>query len=119
VVGMLVFAPDVDKTSAKLLSVCELGYAKRSDFADYRTQSRAGKGIINVKVTEKNGAVVGIMTVSDGDEIMAVTKQGMVVRSSPSEIRETGRSAVGVRLIALEPNDRLSSIAHLVSHDVE
>ena len=119
VVGMLVFAPDVDKTGAKLLSVCELGYAKRSDFADYRTQSRGGKGIINVKITEKNGAVVGIMTVSDGDEIMAVTKKGMVVRSSPSEIRETGRSAVGVRLISMEAGDKLSSIAHLVSHEEE
>ncbi len=59
------------------------------------------------------------MAVSDGDEIMAVTKQGMVVRSSPSEIRETGRSAVGVRLIALEKADKLSSIAHLVSHEEE
>jgi DNA gyrase subunit A len=119
VVGMLVFAPDVDKTGAKLLSVCELGYAKRSDFADYRTQTRGGKGIINVKITDKNGAVVGVMTVSDGDEIMAVTKKGMVVRSSPSEIRETGRSAVGVRLISMEEDDRLSSIAHVVSHEVE
>ncbi len=119
VVGMLVFAPDVDKTGAKLLSVCELGYAKRSDFADYRTQSRGGKGIINVKITDKNGAVVGVMTVSDGDEIMAVTKKGMVVRSSPSEIRETGRSAVGVRLISMEAGDRLSSIAHVVIHEEE
>jgi len=72
-----------------------------------------------VKITEKNGAVVGVMTVSDGDEIMAVTKQGMVVRSSPSEIRETGRSAVGVRLIALEEKDKLSSVAHVVSHEEE
>ena len=119
VVGMLVFAPDVDKTGAKLLSVCELGYAKRSDFAEYRTQSRGGKGIINVKITEKNGSVIGVMAVSDGDEIMAVTKQGMVVRSSPSEIRETGRSAVGVRLISLEDKDRLSSVAHVVSHEEE
>ena len=120
VVGMLVFAPDVDKTGAKLLSVCELGYAKRSDFADYRTQTRGGKGIINVKITDKNGAVVGVMTVSDGDEIMAVTKKGMVVRSSPSEIRETGRSAVGVRLISMEAGDKLSSIAHVVlSHEEE
>ena len=87
VVGMLVFSPEVDKTGAKLLSVCELGYAKRSDFADYRTQSRGGKGIINVKITDKNGAVVGVMAVSDEDEIMVVTKKGMVVRSSPSEIR--------------------------------
>ncbi len=119
VVGMLVFSPEVDKTGAKLLSVCELGYAKRSDFADYRTQSRGGKGIINVKITDKNGAVVGVMAVSDEDEIMVVTKKGMVVRSSPSEIRETGRSAVGVRLISMEDGDKLSSVAHVVSHEEE
>ncbi len=119
VVGMLVFAPDVDKTGAKLLTVCELGYAKRSDFADYRTQSRAGKGIINVKLTDKNGPVVGVMTTNDDDEIMAVTKQGMVVRSSPSEIRETGRSAIGVKLIALTKGDAVSSIAHVVGKEEE
>ncbi len=119
VVGMLVFAPDVDKTGAKLLSVCELGYAKRSDFADYRTQSRGGKGIINVKITDKNGAVVSVTAVSDADEIMVVTKKGMVVRSSPSEIRETGRSAVGVRLISMGAGDKVSSIAHVVSHEEE
>ncbi|MDE2221683.1 MAG: DNA gyrase subunit A [Candidatus Omnitrophica bacterium] len=119
VVGMLVFAPDIDKTGAKLLTVCELGYAKRSDFTDYRTQSRGGKGIINVKLTDKNGPVVGVMAVCDGDEIMAVTKKGMVVRSSPAEIRETGRSAVGVRLISLDPGDKVSSIAHVVSHEEE
>jgi DNA gyrase subunit A len=60
------------------------------------------------------------MTVSEGDEIMAVTKKGMVTRSSPSEIRETGRSAVGVRLISMEAGDRLASIAHVVlSHEEE
>jgi len=119
VVGMLVFAPDVDKTGAKLLTVCELGYAKRSDFTDYRTTSRGGKGIINVKLTDKNGAVVGVMTTNDDDEIMAVTKEGMVVRSSPSEIRETGRSAVGVRLIALHKGDAVTAIAHVVRHEEE
>ncbi len=119
VVGMLVFAPDIDKTGAKLLTVCELGYAKRSDFADYRTQSRGGRGIINVKLTDKNGPVVGVTAVSDGDEIMAVTKKGMVVRSNPSEIRETGRSAVGVRLISMEAGDIVSSIAHVISHEEE
>jgi len=119
VVGMLVFDPEVDKTGAKLLAVCELGYAKRSDFADYRTQTRAGKGIINVKITEKNGPVVAVLTVNDDDQIMAVTKKGMVVRSSPNEIRETGRSAVGVKLISLEPGDKVSSIAHVVGKDEE
>ncbi len=117
VVGMLVFAPDVDKTGAKLLTVCELGYAKRSDFADYRTQSRAGKGIINVKLTDKNGPVVGVMATNDDDEIMAVTKQGMVVRSSPSEIRETGRSAIGVKLINLAKGDKVIAIAHVVGKE--
>ncbi|MEI7998015.1 MAG: DNA gyrase subunit A [Candidatus Omnitrophota bacterium] len=118
-VGMLVFAPDVDKTTAKLLTVCELGYAKRSDFADYRTQSRGGKGIINVKVTDKNGPVVCVLTVTDEDQIMAVTKKGMVVRSSPSEIRETGRSAVGVKLISLDSGDQVSSIAHVAFREEE
>ena len=119
VVGMLVFSPDVDKTGAKLLTVCELCYAKRSDFADYRTQSRAGKGIINVKITEKNGKVVSVLSVMDDDQIMAVTKKGMIVRSSPSEIRETGRSAVGVRLISLEAGDKVSAIAHVVGKEEE
>ena len=119
VVGMLVFAPDVDKTGAKLLTVCELGYAKRSDFADYRTQARAGRGIINVKLTDKNGPVVGVLTTNDDDEIMAVTKLGMVVRSSPSEIRETGRSAVGVKLIQLQKGDAVTSIAHVVGKEEE
>ncbi len=111
VVGMLVFPMDVDKTGAKLLTVCALGYAKRSDFTDYRTQSRSGKGIINVKLTDKNGPVVCVMATKEDDEIMAVTKGGKVVRSSPSEIRETGRSAVGVRLIALDPGDTVASVA--------
>jgi DNA gyrase subunit A len=119
IVGMLVFHPEVDKTGAKLLTVCELGYAKRSDFADYRTQSRAGKGIINVKITEKNGKVVSVISVMNDDQIMAVTKKGMIVRSSPSEIRETGRSAVGVRLISLEQGDKVSSVAHVVGKEEE
>ena len=61
VVSMLVFPPDVDKTGCTLLTVTSGGFAKRSDFAEYRTQSRGGKGIINLKVTQKNGFVVGIL----------------------------------------------------------
>lgn len=117
VVGMLAFPKDIDKTGAKLLTVSELGYAKRSDFADYRTQSRAGKGIINLKITEKNGNVVTVMSVNDGDEIMAVTKKGMIVRSNPSEIRETGRSAIGVKLISIVSGDRVSSVAYLAKEE--
>lgn len=117
VVSMVVFPPDIDKTGSTLLTVTQKGYSKKSDFAAYRTQSRGGKGIINVKVTDRNGKVVGVLDVMKGDEIMAVTKNGMVVRCSPEEIRETGRSAVGVRLITLKGNDSVTSVANVVHKD--
>jgi DNA gyrase subunit A len=119
VVSMQVFPPDISKTGSTLLTVTSLGFAKRSDFNDYRIQSRGGKGIINVKVTERNGYVVGVLAVMPEDEIMTVTKQGMIVRCPPSDIRQTGRSAQGVRLIALEKGDEVSSIAHVVAKDEE
>ena len=117
VVSMVVFDTDAGKTGSTLLSVTEKGYAKRSDFADYRSQSRGGKGIINVKITDRNGQVVGVLDVMPDDEIMAVTKTGMVVRCSPDEIRQTGRSAVGVRLITFKGTDQVMSVANVVAKD--
>ena len=117
VVSMVVFASDIGKTGSTLLSVTEKGYAKRSDFNDYRTQSRGGKGVINVKITDRNGRVVGVLDVMPDDEIMAVSKEGMIVRCSPDEIRQTGRSAVGVRLISLKGKDKVMSIANVVAKD--
>ena len=114
---MLVFPPDVGKTETTLLTVTAKGYAKRGDFNDYRVQSRGGKGIINVKVTERNGPVIGCLPVSSDDEIMAVTKQGMVVKCSPDEIRQTGRSAQGVRLVTLKGSDAVMSVAVVVAKE--
>ncbi len=119
VVGMEVFQPEVAKTGANLLTVTKLGFAKMSDFEEYRIQSRGGKGIINIKVTEKNGLVVGVLSVMPDDEAMTVTKQGMVVRCPLKEIRQTGRSTMGVRLMALEKGDEVVSVAHLVARDGE
>ncbi len=119
VVSLQVFSPDIGKTGSTLLSVTSLGFTKRSAFEEYRTQSRGGKGIINVKVTERNGPVVGVLAVLSDDEIMAVTKQGMIVRCSPEDIRQTGRSAQGVRLIKLDGNDSVSSIAHVIGREEE
>ena len=119
VVSMRVFPSDIGKTGSTLLTVTTLGYAKRSDFDEYRTQSRGGKGIINMKVTDKNGLVVGVLAVMPDDEIMTVTKKGMVVRCGPKDIRETGRSAVGVRLITLDKGDSVSSIAHVLFREDE
>ena len=117
VVSMLVFSPDVAKTETTLLTVTAKGYAKRSDFNEYRVQSRGGKGIINVKVTDRNGHVVGSMPISADDEIMAVTKHGMVVKCSPEDIRQTGRSAQGVKLVTLKDKDEVSSVAIVVAKE--
>ena len=115
VVSMLVFPPDVAKTGSTLLTVMALGYGKRSNFENYRTQSRGGKGIINVKVMARNGEVVGALPVLEQDEIMAITKNGMIVRCSVKDVRETGRSSQGVKLISLKKDDRVSSVANVVS----
>ncbi len=119
VVSMVVFPPDISKTGSTLLTVSGSGFTKRSDFEEYRIQSRGGKGIINMKVTDKNGPVVGVLAVMPDDEIMTVTKQGMIVRCSPKDVRETGRSAVGVRLISLEKGDEVSSVAIVVAKEDE
>jgi len=119
VVSMLVFPPDIGKTGATLLSVTSLGFAKRSDFDSYRIQSRGGKGIINVKVTPKNGDVIGVLSVMTEDEIMAVTTHGMMVRCPPADIRQTGRSTQGVRLMALNKGDVVTSIANVVAKEEE
>ena len=115
VVGMEVFLAGIEKTESDLLTVTSIGFAKRTDFGDYRIQSRGGKGIINIKVTPKNGNVVGIIQAAPGDEIMAITKHGMVVRCPVKDIRETGRNTQGVRLISLEKGDEVSSIASVVA----
>jgi DNA gyrase subunit A len=117
VVSMRVFPTDIAKTGSTLLTVTSLGYTKRSDFNDYRTQSRGGKGIINIKCMPKNGHVVGVLTALLEDEIMAVTKQGMVVRCPTKDIRESGRSTQGVKLISLDKGDEVSSVANVVAKD--
>ncbi len=119
VVGMIVFSTDVDKTGNTLLTCSSLGYAKRSKFEDYRTQSRGGKGIINLKCMAKNGVVIGILVVHEDDEMMTVTKQGAIIRCTPKDVRQTGRSAVGVKLVSLDPGDEVSSIANVIAHDEE
>ncbi|MCA9405652.1 MAG: DNA gyrase subunit A [Candidatus Omnitrophica bacterium] len=119
VVSMLLFSNDVGKTGSTLLTVTAKGYAKRSDFSEYRTQSRGGKGIINVKVTDRNGLVVRSLPVMPDDEVMTITKSGMIVRCPPSDIRQTGRSAQGVRLIKLKPEDEVSSVAIVVHKEEE
>jgi DNA gyrase subunit A len=114
---MQVFSTDIGKTGSTLLTVTSLGFAKRSDFNDYRAQSRGGKGIINIKVIPKNGYVIGVLAVMKDDEIMAVTKKGMAVRCPTSDIRKSSRGTQGVRLISVEKDDVVSSVANVVAKD--
>ena len=117
VVSMRVFPSDIGKTGSTLVTVTDRGFAKRSAFEDYRTQSRGGKGIINVKTTDKNGLCVGVLSVMLDDEIMTVTKKGMVVRCPAQGIRRSGRSTQGVRLIAIDKADEVTSIANVVARE--
>ena len=104
---------DVVEESGHLLSVTEKGYGKRSEVAEYRYQGRGGSGVINIKVTEKNGPVVGIKSVSDADQLLLITQSGMLIRIKVNGIRETGRAAQGVRLIDLDEGDRVVAVAKL------
>jgi DNA gyrase subunit A len=110
-------AMEIVKADQTVLTVTGQGFGKRTEFKEYRLQSRGGKGIINIKVTGKNGEAVGLKTVSDKDEIMLMTEKGMVVRSPIKDIRTTGRSTQGVRLMKLEASDKVASIAKIVPED--
>jgi len=112
VVGMSLVKPD-----ATLLTVCENGYGKRTEFSEYRTQSRGGIGLINIRATQRNGRVVGMMTVRDDDELMLVTQAGQMMRIGidPKSIRPIGRATQGVRIIRLNDDDKLVAVAPVAS----
>jgi DNA gyrase subunit A len=92
-----------------ILSVTENGYGKRTPVDEYRLQSRGGKGVINVKTTARNGKVVSIMLVDEASEAMLISHFGKIIRIDTKQIREAGRSTQGVRLLQLEPGDKVAS----------
>ena len=112
VVGMAIL--DGDGT---LLTVCENGYGKRTPFDEYRIQGRRGFGVINIKTSARNGKVVGLLTVTDDDEVMMITAQGKVIRTAVNQMRAIGRNTQGVRVINCEPGDRLVAIARVAEKE--
>jgi DNA gyrase subunit A len=104
---------------ATLLVAGENGIGKRTDFEEYRVQSRGGKGIITMKTGDKTGKVVGALTVHDSDELMLITNGGQMVRIPVKGIREAGRNTQGVKLIDLAEKDRLQAIAPVISEKDE
>ncbi len=92
-----------------MLSITEKGYGKRTAVEEYRLQTRAGKGVINVKTTERNGKVVNVLSVTEESEVMIISQQGKIARLDSSTIRECGRSSQGVKLINLEEGDQVAA----------
>ncbi len=109
----------VPQKGSTILTVTELGFAKRTTTEEYRLTSRGGKGVINIKVTEKNGEAVNLKTVSDKDGLMVITQNGIFLRCAVKDIRETGRSSQGVRLIKLQDKDRVSCVAPVIAEEEE
>ncbi|HEU5361085.1 MAG TPA: DNA gyrase subunit A [Candidatus Deferrimicrobiaceae bacterium] len=112
VVGM-----EILRAGGTLLTVTENGYGKRTSTDEYRVQSRGGKGVITLKVTGKTGAVLGIAQVSEEDEVMLVTDGGKIIRMAVNEIRVSGRNTQGVRLIGMEENEHVASLARLAEKE--
>jgi DNA gyrase subunit A len=100
---------DVGKRGSLILSVTENGYGKRTAADEYRLTNRGGKGVINVKTTERNGKVVGIAQVTEDAEVMLISQYGKIIRIESKFIRESGRSAQGVRLLNIEAGDRVAA----------
>ena len=114
VIGMVTITSE---SQSSILTVTERGYGKRTQVEEYRTQSRAGKGVISVKVTEKNGPAISFHQVWDADEVMLMSAEGMILRARMGDMREIGRNAQGVRLMNLPEDDRLVGVAKLAETD--
>ncbi|HUW81632.1 MAG TPA: DNA gyrase subunit A [Phycisphaerae bacterium] len=109
----------VVNASRTLLTVCENGYGKRTAVDEHRLQSRGGKGVINIRTTERNGKVVAVKSVTDQDELMMITTKGMMLRTAIANMRVIGRATQGVRLIRLEEGDKLVAVARIAEDQLE
>ena len=109
--GDAVVAMEVVNPGATMLTVCEHGHGKRTPLDEYRVQGRGGKGLINIKVTERNGRVVGIKQVTEADELMIMTTAGNLIRLPVRELVVISRNTQGVRLISLGDDDAVASVA--------
>jgi DNA gyrase subunit A len=102
-----------DSLTSLMLTVSEKGFGKRTPLAEYRITSRGGKGVINLKSTDRNGPVVAVLQVAEESDVMIITEYGKVIRVHGNEIREAGRSTQGVRLLRLEDDDKIAAAASI------
>jgi DNA gyrase subunit A len=108
-----------DSLTTLMLTVAEKGFGKRTPLAEYRITSRGGKGVVNMKTTDRNGFVVATLQVTEESDVMIITHNGKVIRVHASEIREAGRSTQGVRLLRLDDDDSVAAAAVLQEENEE
>jgi DNA gyrase subunit A len=106
-----------ESLTSLMLTVAEKGYGKRTPLAEYRVTSRGGKGVINLKSTDRNGPVVAALQVREDSDVMIITGHGKVIRVHSGEIREAGRSTQGVRLLRLDEGDRIAAAAAILEEE--
>ncbi len=106
-----------DSTSLALVTITENGYGKRTDIEEYRVQSRGGKGIITIKTSERNGRVVDIKMVDEDSDLMFITNRGKLLRTAVKNFRSIGRNTQGVRMMVLEEDEFIVSVAKLAEKD--
>jgi len=99
-----------------ILTITEKGYGKRTDVDDYRLINRGGKGVINIKVTDKNGKVVSVKSVTPDLELMLISKNGVIIRIPASDISQIGRNTQGVRVMKLSEGDKVKAVARIISN---
>ncbi len=114
VVDMIAIRP-----GASVLTVCENGFGKRTNIDEYRLTKRGGKGVINIKASDRNGEVVAMKAVNDEDELMFITQGGIMLRTDLAQVREIGRATQGVRLIKTNENDKVVAVARIVPEEVK
>jgi DNA gyrase subunit A len=106
-----------DSITSLMLTVSEKGYGKRTPLAEYRIVSRGGKGVVNMKTTDRNGEVVAAIQVTEESDVMIITEHGKVIRVHANEIREAGRSTQGVRLLRLDDDDSIAAAAGILEEE--
>ena len=113
IVGAAIISSEMNKDDARILTITEEGYGKRTKLLEYRLTSRGGKGIINAKLNEKTGKIVDVKIVKDDDEIMLITSEGTLIRTSVKDVSVIGRSATGVRIMKVRNNEKIASIVKI------
>jgi len=108
-----------DSLTSLMLTVSEKGYGKRTPLAEYRITSRGGKGVVNMKTTDRNGSVVAALQVTEESDVMIITHNGKVIRVHANEIREAGRSTQGVHLLRLDADDSVAAAVVLQEENEE